>query len=242
MKTLWNVYCNTDASGNERKDSHPAGWLQTVIKTLIVQLGSGRYPVLGIHHLFHPSSQLFLASFISHKEATSINIGMGQLPQVINFENNSLSPCVMVRLWILAESLFQSIAFICPSIPSQSVELFVCPPHPCQPWSLTNPPFFPPLYPSSSLSLLSAMSRKNLATLQGLLVETPSQVLTLHFRAEPIFILSNISNNFPTTIAEPQLHASCLRLARAYNPTWLDKMSVSTRFSESRSLSNSLTN
>lgn len=197
MKTLWNIYCNTDASGNERKDSHPAGWLQTVIKTLIVQLGSGRYPVLRIHHLFHPSSQFSPTYFNPPEKATSINIGMGQLPQVINFENNSLSPVSWWDYEFLVESLFQSIAFVCPSIPSQSVELFVCTPQTCQPWSLTNPPFFPPLYPSSSLSLLSAMSRKNLAWLQGLLVETPPQVLTLHFRAEPIFIMSNISNNFP---------------------------------------------
>lgn len=36
VKTLWKVYCNTDTSGNEQKDSHPVGWLQTVIKTLIM--------------------------------------------------------------------------------------------------------------------------------------------------------------------------------------------------------------
>lgn len=57
-----------------------------------MQLGSGRYPVLRMHHLFHPSSQLFPAYFIPHEKATSINIGMGQLPQVINFENNSFPP------------------------------------------------------------------------------------------------------------------------------------------------------
>lgn len=138
-----------------------------------------------------------LISFLMRKLLLSI-LGWASYHRWSTLKTTLFPPChsKIMNFGQVTLSVY-TVAFICPSIPSQSVELFVCTPQSCQPWSLTNPPFFPPLYPSSSLSLLSTMSRKNLAWLQGLLVETPPQVLTLHFRAKPIFILSNISNNFP---------------------------------------------
>lgn len=64
-----------------------------------------------------------------------------------------------------------------------------------------------------------------------------SSCSALYFSAQLIFILSNISNNFTATTAGPELHASCLSLVGAYNMMWLDKLSLSTQFSCSSSLS-----
>ena len=155
-------------------------------------------------------------------------------------------PCAVARLWILAESLFQSVAFICPSIPGQSVELFVCLSQSCQPPSLTNPSFSASLSLSLSLSL-SVLPTRFLSCLQcprqpglipgAVLAGGSSSSSALYFSAELIFILSDISNNFPTTTAGPGLHASCLSLVGAYNMMWLDNVSLSTWPADSGSLS-----
>lgn len=135
---------------------------------------------------------------------------------------------------ILAESLFQSEAFICPSIPGQSVELFVCLSPPCQPHSLTNPALSPKLH-SSPYSFFSLQCLRTTRLASRTTCKALSSSIVLYITAE--FSLSKISNNFLDTVAGPELYASSLSLVGACNMMWLDKILPIRQFSERSFLS-----
>lgn len=122
-------------------------------------------------------------------------------------------PSVMTRLWILAESLFYSLAFICPFIPSQSVALFVCLPRFYQPQSLTNPS------PSLPHSIVSSLQRPNTSWpdfrdyLQKLFPRFFFSFFLLVWRQYSSCQIFHIIS--PATTAGPKLHAPYLRLVGA---------------------------
>lgn len=142
---------------------------------ILLEFGNGGFP------------PVFFINFSRGRLPVSI-LGMRHLLPVIMLKKQPLPLsllCAVGRLWILAESLLRSTALIRPSIPSQSVELFVCSPQPCQPRSPTNPPFLCPACSSSSLTLHWATSvrkiikinkcpgrKKSLGRLWGLLAAT----------------------------------------------------------------------